>query len=347
MPVVYEGVELHFSDAVDDTAYTMSVTVNANATCIVVGTAYAGSQTNRGLSTVKLDNGAGADQDFTVDANADDSASYDQAGIAHLFSPATTGANTITVALLGAQDYDRDYYVAYFSSVDTGGIRGSSAFAQQNSASKTCTNTAADCLVVCAANDAAINWTNTTAEIATSVPDGIGEGSLAYLISDGENETISFSNNNSGYVGIALIPYSGGPYTGTGALSSQSTVLGGAGTLYAYQAYGYGSPQGWEVPVSWTTWHLGTGAGVSGGGYGDLIIPKGVTCDGPVADMGCVATREISLTTKYGANSGSYTRYIRGSDTLFAWSDGAPAWTPYVAPVTQAWRYLQARIVGG
>jgi hypothetical protein len=53
------------------------------------------------------------------------------------------------------------------------------------------------------------------------------------------------------------------------------------------------------------------------------------------------------MSTKYGTNLGTYTRYIRGSASSFLWNDGTPSWTAYTGPVTQAWRYVQVLLTGG
>jgi hypothetical protein len=63
--------------------------------------------------------------------------------------------------------------------------------------------------------------------------------------------------------------------------------------------------------------------------------------------MGDAGSKLITMSSKYGTNSGTYLRYIRGSDTTFAWDAASPDWTLYTTAVTQAWRYVQVQMTGG
>lgn len=116
----------------------------------------------------------------------------------------------------------------------------------------------------------------------------------------------------------------------------------------AEPAYGYATPDAPEVATSWTTWHLGSGAVVTGDAdYGTLSIPYGIVCASPVIDMGDADSKTITVTCpKYGSNSGSVTKEYRGSATTFAWDAGSPSWSAYSAPVAQSWRYFQVRLTG-
>lgn len=138
-----------------------------------------------------------------------------------------------------------------------------------------------------------------------------------------------------------------GQSDGGAVLADQGSALASTGIVYVYPAYGHATPDAGEAAQSWSTWHLGAGATITGDAdYGSLTVPSGVVCDGPVADMGSLASRQITLDTKYGTTIGSVTIYLRGSDVSFAWDDSAPTWTAYIGTVIQAWRYVQARIVG-
>lgn len=138
-----------------------------------------------------------------------------------------------------------------------------------------------------------------------------------------------------------------GQSDGAATLADQASGLASAGTVYVYPAYGHATPDAGEAAQSWSTWHLGAGAAITGDAdYGNLTMPSGVVCDGPVVDMGSIASRQITLDTKYGTTLGSVTMYLRGSDSSFAWDALAPIWTVYTGTVIQAWRYVQARIVG-
>jgi hypothetical protein len=138
-----------------------------------------------------------------------------------------------------------------------------------------------------------------------------------------------------------------GQSDGAAALADQAGALASDGTVYVYPAYGHATPDAGEAAQSWSLWNLGAGAAVIGDGdYGALAVPPGVVCDGPVVDMGSLSSRQITLDTKYGTNQGNVSYLLRGSDTTFAWNDLAPSWVAYTGPVIQAWRYVQARIVG-
>jgi len=113
-------------------------------------------------------------------------------------------------------------------------------------------------------------------------------------------------------------------------------------------AYGYATPDVGETATSWTTWHLGVGAAITGDAdYGDLSIPFGITCSSPVLDSGDTESKTYTVTCpKYGSNSGTATVQYRGSASTFLWDAETPSWTTYTVPVTQAWQYFQVRLTG-
>lgn len=179
-----------------ETVIAWSVTIPANTTAIVI-TAHAYSfYSGNPLISANLNEA----QNFTIDANIDP-ASDAGVGIGHLFSPGSTGSQTINI-VVGSHGYDGYLYVIYYSGTATDGIRDSDAV---GGTSLTLTTQSGD-MVVAAATDAdntSISWTNATEIDEYAAPAAYGIA-IAQTAADGTSETVSTSGSNVGLVAIVL-----------------------------------------------------------------------------------------------------------------------------------------------
>jgi len=195
--ITREGfAERVLSDSETEIAWT--VTIPASTTAIVITSHACAFWSGNPLVSADL-NGT---QNFTVDANIDP-ASDAGVGIGHLFSPGSTGLQTINVTV-GSHGYEGYLYVIYYSGTATDGIRDSDAV---GGTSLTLTTQSGD-MVVSAATDAdntSISWTNATEidEYAAPATYGIA---IAQTAADGTSETVSTSGSNVGLVAIVLKP---------------------------------------------------------------------------------------------------------------------------------------------
>lgn len=181
-----------------ETEIEWSVTIPANTTAIVITVHCYVFWSGNPLVSADL-NGT---KNFTVDANIDP-ASEAGVGIGHLFSPGSTGSQTINI-VVGSHGYDGYLYVIYYSGTATDGIRDSDAV---GGTSLTLTTQSGD-MVVAAATDAdntSISWTNATEIDEYAAPAAYG-ASIAQTAADGTSETVSTSGSNVGLVAIVLKP---------------------------------------------------------------------------------------------------------------------------------------------
>ena len=198
-----------------ETEIAWSVTIPASTTAIVITSNCAGFYSGNPLVSANL-NGT---QNFTVDANIDP-ASEAGAGIGHLFSPGSTGSQTINI-VVGSHGYDGYLYVIYYSGTATDSVRDSDAI---GGTSLTLTTQSGD-MVVAAATDVdntSISWTNATEidEYAAPATYGIA---IAQTAADGTSETVSTSGSNVGLVAIVL--KAGGGASSTPSLKRRLNIL--------------------------------------------------------------------------------------------------------------------------
>ena len=180
-----------------ETEIEWTVTIPASTTAIVITAHAAAYYSGNPLVSANL-NGT---QNFTVDANIDP-ASEAGVGIGHLFSPGSTGSQTINI-VVGSHGYDGYLYVIYYSGTATDGIRDSDAI---GGTSLTLTTQSGDMVVSAATLDnTSISWTNATEidEYAAPAEYGIA---IAQTAADGTSETVSMSGSNVGLVAIVLKP---------------------------------------------------------------------------------------------------------------------------------------------
>lgn len=185
-----------FSDS--ETTIAWTVTIPANTTAIVLTVLGYGFYSGNPLISANL-NGT---QNFTVDANIDP-ASDSGAGIGHLFSPGSTGSQTVNITV-GGHGYAGYLYIVYYSGTATDGIRDSDAI---GGTSLTLTTQSGD-MVVSAATDSdntSISWTNATEIDEYAAPASYGIA-IAETAADGTSETVSTSGTNVGLVSIVLKP---------------------------------------------------------------------------------------------------------------------------------------------
>jgi hypothetical protein len=135
------------------------------------------------------------------------------------------------------------------------------------------------------------------------------------------------------------------------------TVVNTGGTLATHPAvvypppasiaWGVLAPTSGETPLSWERWETAVGvqAPITGDpNWGQIDVVDGTPVFSSVVDMGDASTKTVTVALNtYGTGSGGVTLGIRGSATPFTAFDVAPAWIPYTAPVTHAWRYVQVR----
>jgi hypothetical protein len=83
--------------------------------------------------------------------------------------------------------------------------------------------------------------------------------------------------------------------------------------------------------------------------WGRMEVGSGVACYSPVVEMGDADNKTITAQRdKYatgGGGTGTVTIWVRGQAAIFGRDDGSPAWAEYTAPITQAWRYVQWKLV--
>lgn len=179
-----------------ETEIAWSVTIPASTTAIVITSHCYGFWSGNPLVSANL-NGT---QNFTVDANIDP-ASDAGVGIGHLFSPGSTGSQTINI-VVGSHGYDGYLWIIYYSGTATDGIRDSDAI---GGTSLTLTTQSGD-MVVAAATDAdntSISWTNATEIDEYAAPASYGMA-IAQTAADGTSETVSTGGSNVGLVAIVL-----------------------------------------------------------------------------------------------------------------------------------------------
>jgi hypothetical protein len=135
------------------------------------------------------------------------------------------------------------------------------------------------------------------------------------------------------------------------------TVVNTGGTLATHPAvvypppasiaWGVLAPTSGETPLSWERWETAVGvqAPITGDpNWGQIDVVDGTPVFSSVVDMGDASTKTVTVALNtYGTGSGGVTLGIRGSATPFTAFAGAPAWLPYTAPVTHAWRYVQVK----
>lgn len=181
-----------------ETSFAWSVTIPANTSAIVI-TAHAYSfYGGEPLVSANL-NGT---QNFTID-NSIDPASDAGVGIGHLFSPASTGVQTVNI-VVGAHGYAGYLWIIYYSGTATDGLRDNDEI---GGTSLTLTTQAGD-YVVSAATDGdntSISWTNATEIDEYAAPAAYGMA-IAETVANGITEQISTSGSNVGLVAIVLKP---------------------------------------------------------------------------------------------------------------------------------------------
>jgi len=102
----------------------------------------------------------------------------------------------------------------------------------------------------------------------------------------------------------------------------------------------------------WPEWREEGGGAVTVQGnadWGRMEVGDSVACYSPVVEMGDADSKTISATRdRYatgGGGTGTVTIWVRGSATIFNRDAGSPSWAEYTAPVIQAWRYVQWKLV--
>ena len=182
-----------------DSTYAWTVTIPANTTAIVVTVSGYDFYSGNPLVSANL-NGS---QNFTVDATLDD-ANDCGVGIGHLFSPASTGSQTINITT-SAHGYNAYLYLIFYSGTATDGLRDSDS---ASNASVTLTTAVGDMVVAVAFDDwdTSIDWTNATEidEYAFYYSSGTA---IAQLTADGTSETVgTAAGNNRAIAAIVLKP---------------------------------------------------------------------------------------------------------------------------------------------
>lgn len=181
-----------------DTSHAWTVTIPANTTAIVVAVGGYGFYEGNPLVSANL-NGS---QNFTVDATLDD-ANDCGVGIGHLFSPASTGSQTINITT-ASHGYGAYLYLIFYSGTATDGLRDSDS---ASSASVTLTTAVGDMVVAVAFDDSdtSIDWTNATEidEYAFTYSSG---AAIAQLTADGTSETVGTAAGNRAIAAIVLKP---------------------------------------------------------------------------------------------------------------------------------------------
>ena len=186
-----------FSAVSGESTPTLAITIPAGTTAIILSVHSYGFYGGSPLISASI----GA-QNFVVDANIDP-ANDSGVGIGHLFSPASTGAQNLSVTVSG-HSYDGNFYVAYYSGTATDGLRDSDAI---GGTSLTLTTVSGD-MVVSAATDAdntSITWTNATEIDESAMVAGYGVA-IAQTAADGTSEAVSVGGSNSGMAAIVLKP---------------------------------------------------------------------------------------------------------------------------------------------
>lgn len=79
--------------------------------------------------------------------------------------------------------------------------------------------------------------------------------------------------------------------------------------------------------------------------YGVMKLSSGDEVYSVVEDLSSSGNIITITHDKYGSTSGTFTVYIRGSSTLFAWDDALPSWQEYTDTLTKGWRYIQLKVV--
>jgi len=182
----------------DESEIAWSVTIPANTTAIVVVSSTYAFYSGNPLVSANL-NGT---QSFSVDVNINP-ASTTGAGIGHLFSPSSTGNQTINL-VVGAHGYAGYLYVVYYGGTATDGLRDSDAI---GGTSLTLTTQSGDYVVsaACDADNTSISWTNATEIDEYAAPAAFGIA-IAETEADGTSEQVSTSGTNVGLVSIVLKP---------------------------------------------------------------------------------------------------------------------------------------------
>lgn len=178
-----------------DTTYAWSVTIPANTTCIVIVSAGYGFFSGNPLVSANLNES----QNFTIDRNLDGT-SDQGVGIGHLFSPGSTGAQTVNVTI-GSHGYPAYLYVIFYSGTATDALRDDDV---AEATSLTLTTESGDMVVSAAVDvEATIGWTNAT-EIDENA-DGSGYYvAIAQTAADGTSEVIN-KGGTAGYSGLTSI----------------------------------------------------------------------------------------------------------------------------------------------
>lgn len=148
-------------------------------------------------------------------------------------------------------------------------------------------------------------------------------------------------------------------YNGTWATTSTSSTSSSSSTSTSTTlspvsggvAWGEENPDVSEIAVSWQTYSDGGGGipTITGDSdWGKISLDISEEGRSKVYDFGNSNSRTYTITeNKYGTGQESATIQIRGHvDTVFTQdSDEPPNWANYTTPVTQSWRYVQARVV--
>jgi len=207
--------------------YNASCTIPASTTCIVF--AGAGYDTD-GLASITL-----GSQTFSIDIDQVAAGGGDCAYMAHLFSPSSTGAQTIAINWDSSRDYLAQMWFIYYSGTDTSSLRDTDS--QQNAYPSTLTFTtqSGDVVVCVAALDSAATWTNAT-EVVDVYNDGL-YGTFAQCAADGTSEQITVTDLSTGWGGIVLIPAAGG------ASSTPLSTLARGIAVGMFKGMGIGSGQ--------------------------------------------------------------------------------------------------------
>ena len=114
--------------------------------------------------------------------------------------------------------------------------------------------------------------------------------------------------------------------------------------------WGEESPLAGETPQTWQVWSADGGSPIIVGDldWGKLGLSPLDEALGPVVDLSNSYERFFSITQNlYGSGSGSFTSYIRYSDTSFNQEDGTPSWNLYAGATNITCRYVQIKLVGG
>ena len=210
-----------------DDPYNASCTIPANTTCIVCVEAYYDDVAVTGVSL--------GVQNFTIDFEQINAGGFDCCALAHLFSPSSTGAQTISLNRDGTRPYGGTIYMLYYSGTDTS-LRDTDSIQTGGSNTLTFSTQTGDMVVCGAGLDADPDWTNAT-EINSNYY-GSMYGSIAQCAADGTSEAISLTNINTGWGGIVLQPAAGG-----GASSTPSSTLARGIAVGMFKGMGIGSGQ--------------------------------------------------------------------------------------------------------